>query len=62
MKNYEKPILIKQVVSLGEFFMSGCGGNVTMVDLQNLDTSFELIALSIEGAGNQIVGTVNSTS
>ena len=62
MKKYEKPVLIKQTVSLGEFFMSGCGGNVTMGDLQALDVSYELIALNIEGASGQIVGSTNISS
>lgn len=62
MKKYEKPILIKQTVSLGDFFMSGCGGNVTMSDLQALDTSYELIALNIDGAGLNLVGSINIAS
>lgn len=61
MKKYEKPIIIKQTVSLGDFCMSGCG-NVTMGDLQAIDNTYEFIALSIEGAGNQIVGSTNIAS
>ena len=61
MKKYEKPVIIKQTVSLGDFFMSGCG-DVTMNNLQALDDTYEFIALNIEGAGMQIVGSVNIAS
>lgn len=61
MKRYEKPIMVKQSVSLGDFFMSGCG-EVTMNDLQVMDDSYEFIALNIEGAGTMVVGGINVAS
>lgn len=61
MIKYEKPILIRQTISLGEFFMSGCG-NVTLGDLQTIDDSYEFIALNIDGAVMQVVGSVNISS